>query len=279
MPETDILNPTPIWTEDIQDSMCPDYGFDVNDPLTDLMVKPCGGYPYTRAIDNHGHAFQLSWIDRSFACVQRVKRYYHQYRSGGYFTIVDWDGGGRHYVGRFTGAPHLVQRGNGTWSIQGLPFEEIPTVPMVQYPSDWDNDAVTAYATADNGDQLVAGNGAFAINVRTILGNPVTTFDDPGTPGDWAQLEYVGYGFRLFLMSGPEFGQASVQVDGTIVTPDNGSSSLIECYAAADVGPQMLCQVQNLSRDFHRVKLVPLGTKTSAAPATTVSWHSLQVMR
>lgn len=277
MPSTDILNPQPAWEDDIQDSMCPNYGFSRERPSTLLSVKAIGGSPWTRETQNTGHSFSLSWLDRSWACVQRIKWYYERYEDG-FFTIIDWDGGGRHYVGRFTSAPKIVEAGNGMWSIQGLTFEEVPGAPMVQYPNDWDNDATVLFPFNDFGEQKLAASGAWAANNRTIEGSPAQTLDDPGTNGDWAQYEYRGYGFQLYLMQGPEFGQCQVYLDGVQQNTPGGSPTF-DCYAAADIGPQMVLQMQNVSLNLHRVKVVALGTKNALATAATISWHSLKVMR
>src|ERR1700739_2833464 len=111
MPETDIINPTAIWETDIQDSMCPNYGFTRKRASTQLKKKAVGGTPWTRETQNTGHVFTFSWLSRSEACVERLKWYYEQYEDG-YFTIIDQDGGGRHYVGRFTS--DVVPFGTGT---------------------------------------------------------------------------------------------------------------------------------------------------------------------
>jgi hypothetical protein len=98
--------------------------------------KAVGGTPWTRETQNTGHAFTFSWIGRTWACVQRLKWYYEQYEDG-FFTIIDWDGGGRQYVGRFTSEVIPVETGNGMWDVQNVTFEEIPQQQMVAFPSDW----------------------------------------------------------------------------------------------------------------------------------------------
>ncbi len=277
MPETDILNKEPLWTDDIQDSMCPDYGFGRERPSTLLSTKAVGGSPWTRETENTGHSFSLSWLSRSWACVQRLKQYYERYEDG-YCTIIDWDGGGRHYVGRFTTSPKIVEAGNGMWAVQDLTFEEMPQARMVQYPSDWDNDAIVLYPLNDFSEQKLATFGEWGLNVRTIQGNPASTMDNGGTANDWAQHEYLGYGFQLYLMQGPEFGQCQVYLDGVEQSAPGGGPTF-DCYAAADIGPQLVLQLQNVSLDIHRVKVIVLGTKNVAASAPTISWHSLKVMR
>lgn len=271
MPETDILNPDTDWDATLQDSMCPNYGFTRKRTSTQLRKKAIGGTPWTRETQNTGHSFSLSWIGRSWACVQRLKRYYEQYEDG-FFTIIDWDGGGRHYVGRFTSEVVPVETGNGMWDVQNVTFEEIPRVPMVQYPQDWDNDAITLYPTNDFGDTKLATSGTWNFALQNFEESSVTTATSTGNAGDWAQYEYRGYGFKLFLLQGPEFGQCEVLLDGNVV-------ATIDCYAAADSGPQMVLMQQNVSLDIHRVMVQVLGTKNASATAASVCWHSLEVMR
>jgi hypothetical protein len=271
MPSSDILNPTAIWDAEIQDSMCPTYGFPRKRTNTQLRKKPVGGTPWSRETANTGHSFTFSWIGRSYACVQKLKWYYEQYEDG-FFTVVDHDGGGRHYVGHFSSEVIPVETGNGMWDVQNVTFDEIPIVPMQKYPSDWDHDAITFYVSNDYGDQKVAPSGTWIATARNIQGLDMTTLDNAGTAGEWAQFQYRGYGFKLYLLQGPEYGQAQVLLDGVVV-------ATVDCYEAAELGPQMMFMQQDISLDFHRVKVIALGTKNAAATGANISWHSLEVMR
>lgn len=271
MPSSDILNPTAIWEEDIQDSMCPNYGFPRKRTGTQLRKKAVGGTPWARETANTGHTFTFSWIGRSYACVQQLKWYYEQYEDG-FFTVVDHDGGGRQYVGHFTSEVIPTETGNGTWDVQSVTFEEVPIVPMVKYPKDWDNDAITFYVSNDYGDQKVATSGTWAKTARNFQGLDMTTLDNAGNAGEWAQFEYRGYGAQLYLLQGPEYGNVQILLDGSVV-------ATVDCYSAAEAGPQVVWMRENISLDFHRVKAIALGTKNAAASAANVSWHSLEVMR
>jgi hypothetical protein len=285
MPYTDILNPTTAWSEDINDSMTPNYGFTRKRVATKLNKKAVGGTPWTRETQNTGHVFNLSWLTRSWACVRRLKRYYEQYEDG-VFTIVDWDGGGRHYVGRFTTEIVPVETGNGMWDVQNVTFEEIPQQPMVSYPSDWTDDAIAFFVTNDFGDQKLATSGTWTQTARTAvagaqgtahvplstIGTPYVTMDDTGTAGDWACYEYRGYGFRLYMLKGPEFGQVDIYVDGVFL-------ETIDLYNAADIGPQIVLTQTNMPLDIHRVQVLCDGTKNASASGAAVSWYALEVMR
>lgn len=272
MPETDILNPKRGWDQALGDSMNPSFGFERKRPTTQLSKKAVGGSPWTRETANTGHTIPLSWIGRTLACVKKLKWYYEQYEDG-YFTIIDWDAGERHYVGRFTGDWPEVHPSNNRWDIQNLMFEEMPRVPMMKYPGDWNNDAIRFYVANDYGDRKLATSGTWAVNQRAGKNGKIITMDGVGAAGDWAQYEYRGYGFQIYLQKGPEFGQCQVLLDGVVV------NNLLDCYAATDEGPQMVWGRQNVSLDIHRVKVIALNTKNSAASAAGISWHSLQVMR
>ena len=282
MPSSDILNPSEGWDPTLGDSMNPSYGFTRKRANTQLHKKAVGGTPWTRETQNTGHTFQLSWLGRTWACIQRLKWYYEQYEDG-FFTIIDWDGGGRHYVGRFTSEITPTETSNNKWDVQGVTFEEMPTVPMDQYPSDWDHDAVFFFVNNDFSDQKLATSGAWteatiaapSLTVggfaRTNL--PTIVMTNPGTTaGDWAQYEYRGYGFRLYLMQGPEYGQADVYLDDVLI-------QTVDCYAAADNGPQMLLLQQSVSLDIHRVKVIVDATKNASASAMNIGWYALEVMR
>lgn len=280
MPETDILNPTTTWESDIEDSMTPDYGFTRKRPSTLLKTKAIGGTPWTRETQNTGHVFTFGWRTRSWACVQRLKQYYEQYQDG-FFTIVDWDGGGRNFVGRFTSDIAEVEVGNGTWAVEGVTFEEMPGVPMVTYPSDWNHESILFNVSNDFGDQKLATSGAWTLGavaapqitlggiLRTSL--PTAVMNDPGTVGDWATYEYRGYGFQLWLVAGPAQGQCNVFLDGTLI-------QMVDCYNAV-LGVQMLLSVPNAQLNIHDVQVVALGTKNAASTGTGIGWYALQAMR
>jgi len=417
MPQTDILNATAGYDPDLGDSMNPNYGFTRKRPITRHIAKAIGGTPYTRETSNTGHQFTFSWLSRTLACVRRLKWYYEQYEDG-YFTMIDYDGGGRHYVGRFTTEVNPVETANGKWDVQGVTFEELPQVPMLQYPNDWDDDSVNFGVCNDFGDQKLSTRGAWTLNARAASTGNYFTMDNPGaiaallqattnawtpdgsppasgssglsntggaiwiatypslgasggtlswggfgsgilqagsavqfslalqnavasyqfvivsdathnlaiplvagpqsadvsgwdlgtlkvqlvinqggagggtdtpeilvtlsglavqsfqsTAGDSATYEYKGYGFRLWMRTGPEFGQVNVFLDGVQVAAN------LDCYAAADGGPAMVLVQEAVVLDFHRVQVVCTGNKNAAATGTAVSWVSLDVMR
>jgi len=104
------------------------------------------------------------------------------------------------------------------------------------------------------------------------VGTAYVTMDDPGTLGDWACYEYRGYGFRLYMLKGPEFGKADIYIDGVLL-------ETVDLYNATDIGPQIVVTQQNLPLDIHRVQVNCDGTQNVAATGAAVSWYALEVMR
>jgi hypothetical protein len=272
MPETDILNPVQGYDPNLGGSMCPSYGFTRKRANTRSNKKPVGGQPWSRELSNAGHAYELSWLGRPLAIARKLKWYAEQYEDG-YFTIIDWDSNGRHYVGHFTSDVTPVLTKNNNFDIQMVEFTEIPICPMVQYNTDWDNEAIWHYPFNDYGDQKLAVSGTWTKTVHALGSQNVTTMDSAGlAAGDWAQYEYRGYGFKLQLLKGPAFGKADIYLDGSLL-------QTVDCYAPVNEGPQIVLTMEAMSLDFHRVKAVVDATKNAAATAPALSWVGLQVMR
>lgn len=273
MPETVILNPSAAWDDSIQDATTPDYGFIRRRPSTRAVTKPAGGQPWSIETSNSGHVFSLGWISRSWLCAQRLKQFFEQYEDG-FFTIIDHDGGGRHYVGHFTGEFPIEQKGNDRYDIQGLTFEEIPGVPMLVYPSDWLNDAVDLKTVNDYGSLMCAVSGIWVQRTQySADAIPYTTlYNDGSNPGAWATQEYRGYGFRLYMNQGPSYGQIQIYLDGQ----DLG---VVDLYSPQDLGPQIVLERGTVSLDLHRVKVVVLGSKNGASTSPAVTYSMLTVMR
>lgn len=266
MSEHHILNPRATWDDDIQDNPCPDYGFGTRLPSTRVAGKASGGQPFTREAANTGHTFSLSWLNRSYLLTQRVKQFWEQHADG-YFTLIDRDGGGHHYTGRFTGDFNRSPKGNDSWDINDLTFEEVPGAPMLQYPSDWQRDSITLYPFNDFGTQMLStGQGIWYR--RSDLDGPGTVAGG-GKAGDFVAMEYRGYGFQLWMRTGQPEGEIEIYVDGTLqATVDLNNSG-------PSVGPAMVYSQAQLPLDLHRVKVVTIGAHNN----TGVTFHYLQVMR
>ncbi len=269
MSEQIILNESAAWDQAIEDSMTPDYGFQLSRPSTRALVKVPGGRPYSREVANSGHTFSLSWLNRSFKCVQRVKWFYEQFADG-FFTIIDHDGGGRHYVGRFTGDLSIVEVANDKYSIQGLTFEEIPGVPMKVYPFNWERDSIVIRPTNDFGDIAPWVSGTWA---RSTLATGTPVLVNAGNLNNFATVEYRGYGFQLYMRKGPAQGMISVFVDGALL------ANIVDLYDPTERGLVKVQEVLAMRLDFHRVKVNVAQLKNDASSSTSVSFGFLRVMQ
>jgi hypothetical protein len=274
MPQTDILNPTPTHP------LNPDYGFQKKRPLTHLNAKANQGSPYFREITDTGHQFSLSWNDKLADHARKLKWYYEQYRDG-FFTLIDHEGGGRHYVGRFSQPVEPSPTGHNRWSVQQVLFDEIPLAPMLVYPNDWNNDAVWRLLIDDFGNRTVAmiagswelttaaaffGSGVSKSGSILVALAPVTA--------DQLSYVYAGYGFQFWAATSTGGGKANILLDGTAI-------GVVDFYSAAGSGgnSQMLFQAQNVQLGIHTVTLQPTGTADSGSSGTSVWWDALKVMR
>ncbi|MGO8759366.1 MAG: hypothetical protein ACLQG3_14700 [Terracidiphilus sp.] len=266
MAQTDILNPTPTHP------LNPDYGFQKKRPLTHLNAKANQGSPYFREITDTGHQFVLSWNDKLATHARKLKWYYEQYRDG-FFTIVDHEACGRHYVGRFSQPVEPIPTSHNHWSVQQVLFDEVPLAPMLIYPNDWNNDAIWRLLLNDFGDRMAAAvSGTWTLGANALAKSEYL-FTDAGTvTTDQCSYVYAGYGFQFWAPTGPACGQATVLLDGTAV-------GTIDFYSAAAAASSMLLQVQNVSLGIHTVSLLPLNTKNAASSGMTVWWDALKVMR
>jgi hypothetical protein len=289
MPATDVLNPVAGWTPAEGDSINPSYNFVRNRPSTLLRKKPIGGHAWERETQNTGHIFELGWTGRTWPIIQRIKWYYEQYERGGVFTFKNHDAGGREYVGKFISISQETETANNKWNISAV-FEEAPAAAMVNYPSDWDHDSVLFLVNNDWSEQQLATNDGGLWTETTVTTMPAITLGgrlrgtgglalsnvamtNPGTnTTDWATYEYRGYGFKLWLSTGPNYGKADVYLDEVLV-------NTVDCYNAAAVGPAAVLVDLNVPLDIHRVTVVTTNTKNASSSATTIKWWGLQVMR
>jgi hypothetical protein len=264
--QLDILNPTPTHP------LNPDYGFQKKRPLTHLNAKANQGAPYFREITDTGHQFSLNWNDKLAGQARKLKWYYEQYRDG-FFTLIDHEGGGRHYVGRFSQPVEPVPTSHNHWSVQQVLFDEVPLAPMLIYPGDWQNDAIWRFLLNDFGDRMVAAvSGAWTL-IADPLAKSGNHFSDAGiVTTDQACYVYAGYGFQFWAPTGPAYGQGTILLDGSPV-------GNVDFYSAVASPSTMLLQQQSTSLGIHTVTLQPLNSKNAASTGTTVLWDALKVMR
>ncbi len=270
MPATDILNTSAT------DPLNPDYGWQKKRPTTHALLKASAGPPYFREITDVAHQFSLNFgttndSQKAYSDIQRLKRYYEQYRDG-FFTLQDLEGNGRHYVGRFVTPVEPIPVGHNRWAAQNVIFEEVPNAPMVNYPSDWTNESIWRYTLNDFSE------------VQPALDDPThwalqTTGESAGgvelyssTTNAWAQLGYVGWGVQIWAPKGPDRGIAYVYLDGAL-------QASVDQYAASPANSSDLLQIQNVSLGIHILQVLVTGTKNSSSSGYKVVFDALKIMR
>ena len=282
MAETDILNPLDWREQGLGFNPNPSYGFSRKMSANREMQKPRLGAPYSRDTANGGHILTMQWIGVPYEIARRVRNFYHDFKDG-YFTYIDVDGGGRHYVGRFTSEPEEPHTANGKWSIQGVTFEEIPQARMLEYPADFDNDSHPLYVLDDALNPRVACmQGTWTQRIRpSAAGASVNDpsayalYNDFPAAGDWAQVEYVGWGFQQVFDLSANGGLVHLLLDGTqIVT---GLNLATGAAAASALGvsvvpnsPQLPTLVAvtftDVPLDAHRLKVYSASAGSTTQP-------------
>jgi hypothetical protein len=294
--ETDILNPTTEFWKTLNDSPNPSFGFERRSASNSSLSKARLGAPYSRETMNDGFAFSLTYLNRPWSTILRLKYFYEAFK-GGYFTYIDYDGGGRHHVGRFTTPIYEKEIANGSYSVQSVVFQEMPQARMLKYPCDFVNWSRTINVLDDFMNQAVATYsvtaGAWALQLNPALVAPSVT--DPTAyeiynaaptlatvaPAncDWAQIQYVGWGFRMQFRQAANLGQVAILVDGApLCIIDLSSGSLPVGSAALPSGVTVangLLTVRKMPLDMHRVMVQAYAANAGAGtaaifPAVTV---------
>ena len=278
MAQTDVLNRDIRWDRHLEDAVGPDFGWERLRNSQLAVAKAAGGRPFYRTIGNGGHTTQFSWLNRSRKLAEYLKRWAEEHQNG-FFTIIDHDGGGRHYVGTFTGNLSVVEAGNDRYNLQGWTFEETPGAPMLQYPTRWDLWSVMERPWDDWGDLNTAFTGNWTRPPSIVSDGGFNLYPNAlqnrePIAGDTITHEYRGYGFRLWANQGPSYGGAQISVDGL----DYGAAQLAN---PVESGPQVVFQLAELPLDIHRVQIFMLANPAnvgSGASATVfnaqfVSWN------
>ena len=265
-----ILNPMP------QSDLNYDYGYQRKRPVSHLNSKARSGAPNFRELTDAIHSFTLNWADRPLSTARALKQFYEQNR-GGAFIMVDHEGGGREYVGRFSTPVEPVPTRNASWTIQSVQFDELPLIPMRHYPLNWDADAVWMDPIDFDGNLQVTvvsatpaspWTAAYEATARRGLDVSIAGTD----AASWAQMQYLGYGFQLWARSGPDMGIAAVLLDGQPI-------GTIDFYSAAVTPSAVVFLYPAVPLGTHRVKLMSTNSKNAASSGTTIVWDSLRVMR
>jgi hypothetical protein len=295
MAETDILNPTQEFWRAINDSPNPSFGYERRTASNTAVAKARLGAPYTRETLNDGFVFALRYDNRPWSTILRMKNFYEQFK-GGYFTYIDYDGGGRHHVGRFTTPINAMHLAHSAYGIQQVIFQEIPQARMLVYPADFVNWARTINVLDDALNQSVAtfasGAGAWVKQLNPTLVAPSAT--DPtayeiysATPAvaDWAQVQYVGWGFTMQFRTGAGMGTVAIAIDGVAQAfwidlstgnPIAVGSGMLGALPAGMTCAAGLLTSTNMPLDTHRVQV--LYQQPGGAAGTGVAFPQVTVI-
>ena len=264
-PPLRILNPTPFHELNY------DYGYQRKRPVTHLTTKARAGAPYFRDVTDVMHSLVLNWADRSLKVTRELKQFYEQYR-GGAFVLIDHEGGGRQYVGRFTTPVEPVPTRNITWTVQSVQFDELPGILAPRPPQDWQDDAIWMQPLDYEGNSMVTISGTWATAANPLAEFGVEVVNANTDLLSWAQMQYIGYGFQLWGRTGPDMGIAGVWLDGVQI-------GTLDFYAAAAGKSAVLVNYPAVALGIHRVKLTSTNTTNAASTGNTIAWDSLRVMR
>src|SRR6185437_6044768 len=290
MAETDILNPTPDFWPALNDSPNPSYGFTRKSSQNSAVSKVRLGPPQSRDTLNQGFAFPLRYNNRPWSTILRLEDFYNNFKDG-FFTYIDYDGGGRHHVGRFTTPIEAIENANGSYTAAPI-FEEMPGARMLKYPDDFANWArqlnvlddylrpkVALYSVNPNAWSLqlnpaIAGASATDPSAYEYFNvNPTLSTVSPGNY-DWAQIQYVGFGFQLKFRTASNLGKVAVFIDGVYLNGvfdlslgqrvADGSGFLPDLSAGATFENNILTVTQ-IPLDMHRIKIVPYAAGSNGA--------------
>lgn len=253
-------------------------------------ARPRFGAWSGREVGDAGYSFALNFVDRPIAQVNYIRTWYAQFQRG-FFTLVDYDNFKREHVGRFTAPPKVTPAANMRYNIS-VPFEEIPGCPMRNYPANW-QEWSHELAVADdwlnpivNTSSIYAGAWVLQQTPQAIAQGESTSkpisyelFNVTPSLGDFAQMEYSGWGFRMTLrLSSGGLGNCEMYLDGVPLLASinlvNGAttagSSTIVPFCTTDGVSELTVQVNNLPLGRHRVKIQSLGVGSLLFPSMQV---------
>jgi hypothetical protein len=176
-------------------------------------------------------------------------------------------------VGRFSTPVEPSPISHNHWSVQQILFDEVPGVPMIQYPSDWMRDAIWAMSVNDFGNRMVANVGGTWTLMADANAKSGYRFASGGIElGIYAAAYvYLGYGFQFWAPTGPTLGKGQLVLDGNVV-------GTVDFYSAAVNPSSMLFELQNVVSGLHTLTLQQTATKNGASSGYTVYFDALKVM-
>ena len=283
MAETDILNPQAGFWDVLGDSPTWNFDYTRKKAINKQDMQSRLGSPYSRDIGNAGHSFAWNWVGRPLATMQRLEKFYEDFKHG-YFTVIDYDNGGRHYVGRFMAPPYPQETANLTYTAQAAQFQETPRARMLQYPSDWDNNGFFINALDDllnpriatgllTGAGFVAQQTPAAVLAGTSVNAPSSyeMYCADGAVGSFAQAQYVGWGFQMLFRLGANLGIVNIYLDGVMVVEG------LDLYSGAVVNVDMYPQQYPLNTTVIVTGGAGAGTVLISTPGVWLDQHRVKV--
>lgn len=275
MAETDILNPQTGYWAQINDNPNPNYSTARSTPSNAVLSRTRMGSWYQRDNANAGYSFTMNFMNRPWSTMLRLKQFYEIGKTG-YFTYIDYDGGGRHHVGRFTTPPKSVQMSNGKYNCQGLVFEEVPQARMLLYPSDFADWGKTINVVDDFLQPAVATLGNWARPGDTAPPNQRTLLNVTPAVGDFAQIQYAGFGFQIYSPLYAQAGLFNIYLDDILIVASmnafNGTYGALTGYSSSAMNGTLspptvsvptagsfLISMPEVPLDVHRLKFVALN--------------------
>jgi hypothetical protein len=255
----------------------PDYGYPENSPDFEFF-QARGGPLYVRDSEVRGAVFPLSWSNVLQSTADALVQWERQYRRG-YFSLLDPERRDRYYTGKFLQSFKPVPAGFNKWNLQNV-FAEIPGKPMFAYPTNWARDAYFLEERDEDGNDLAKETGVWTYAANThahplgATGAEKTSTNLNGT--DAIEIEYIGYGFRLYSRTGPDLG--IMELSTTLNGVAEVGAVNIDLYTAGAVDSAVVSTQANLKLGKHRVKLRATNTKNAASSAKTIVWDALEVM-
>jgi hypothetical protein len=299
---TDVLNPNTGWSDGLGFNPNWSYGSPSAPGNNYTTVKPRFGAWNTRTTGDAGYTYKLTFVG-PIELMRYLQTFYRQF-SRGFFTLIDYDDDSREHVGRFTSYSDNTQNRNSVYTANVV-FEDIPGCPMRNYPADFTKWGYPIYVVDDWINTLVGTQGAAWVAQQTPVAvtAAISTSDpssyemyDPGAvAGDFACIEYVGWGFSIPFRSGTNLGLCNLFVDGVEVATG------IDLYAMAvgstfgtvtvslpgtpiTVGghtfthTSLILQIAQMSLGTHRVKIVATGTANAGSSSTGIIFPPIQVI-
>lgn len=235
MSEQNILNPSTT------SPLNPDYSVKLTDPQIVARWQARSGKPYFRRLAARGLVWDLTWGKRMFADYQTLRQWFYQYEND-YFTFADYDQNPtRYYTGMFADQPTHSRDANNQVTINAQ-FVVVPTLPMFQYPSNWNADAIF-------------------LEERTGFGDLVKL-----TGSNWDHRD------KNYLLWSQDFENAVWSIGGgLVVTADNatapdGTTTADKITGGGSTSSSVIQSVGTLAAEFYVLSIFALaGTSSQIA--------------